>query len=107
MPARSVLDSVMLIDRDCAEKREITAMTNYYTASSARKDSKRLSWTGLATMAGQKNGVSAGMVGLEMARKGCRGCDGHRAREVSWLVRYVSIGQITDAKQGAGMGRPQ
>lgn len=100
-PASSVLDCVMLIDRDCAEKREITAMSNYYTASRAKKDSKRLSWTGLATTAGHKNGVSAGMVGLEMARKGCKGCDGHKGREVSWLVRYVSIGQVMDAKQGS------
>ncbi|KAK1754246.1 hypothetical protein QBC47DRAFT_429907 [Echria macrotheca] len=103
--ARSALDAIMAIDRDCAEKREITAMSNYYTASRARKDSgsKRLSWTGLAAAATangahghQKNGVSAGMVGLEMARKGCKNCDGHRGREVSWLVRYVAIGQIGD-----------
>jgi len=110
---RSVLDSVMLIDRDCAEKREIAAMSNYYTASRARKDSgsKRLSWTGLAATAsspgGHKNGVSAGMVGLEMARKGCKNCDGHKGREVSWLVRYVSIGKVGElaSKQGEGMGR--
>ncbi len=30
-----------------------------------------------------------GVAGLEMARRGCRDCDGHRGREVSWLVRYV------------------
>lgn len=88
----SALDSVMTIDKDCAEKREIAAMGNYHAASQAKKGDKRLSWTGLATMAGQKNGMNAGMVALEMARKGCRTSDGRRGREVSWLVRYVDIG---------------
>ncbi|KAK3375906.1 hypothetical protein B0T24DRAFT_525744 [Lasiosphaeria ovina] len=113
---RSVLDSVMTIDRDCAEKREIAAITNYYAASRKRKDGsgpngssnngKRLSWTGLAaTTAGQhKNGVSAGMEGLEMARKGCKNCDGHKGRDVSWLVRYACADPMDpmamhDAKQ--------
>ncbi|KAK3316587.1 hypothetical protein B0H66DRAFT_519607 [Apodospora peruviana] len=92
---KSRLDSTMLIDRDCAEKREIAAMGNYYAAKQGGFSSggkKRLSWTGLATSAGQKsNGVSAGMVGLEMARRGCKNCDGHKGREVSWLVRYVGV----------------
>ncbi|KAK4237310.1 hypothetical protein C8A03DRAFT_44808 [Achaetomium macrosporum] len=90
-PRRSVLDSVMNIDKDCAEKREIAAMSNYHSASRAKKGGKRLSWTGLAAMAGHnKNGMGAGMVALEMARKGCRNCEGRRDREVSWLARYVS-----------------
>ncbi|KAK4150660.1 hypothetical protein C8A00DRAFT_17866 [Chaetomidium leptoderma] len=95
---RSVLDSVMTIDRDCAEKREIAAMSNYHAASQTKKGGgKRLSWTGLATMAGQRNGMNAGMVALEMARKGCKNCDGHKGREVSWLVRYV----VMEGKQAA------
>jgi hypothetical protein len=88
---RSVLDSVMSIDRDCAEKREIAAMSNYHAASQTKKGGKRLSWTGLATMAGQRNGMNAGMVALEMARKGCKNCDGHKGREISWLTRYVAM----------------
>ncbi|KAK0644177.1 hypothetical protein B0T16DRAFT_417260 [Cercophora newfieldiana] len=108
---RSMLEHTMHIDRDCAEKREITAMTNYHAASShshgrtGGKGAKRLSWTGLAAASSsgngngsaQKgmNGVSAGMMGLEMARKGCKDCNGHKGREVSWLVRYVG---------GMGMG---
>lgn len=113
-PMRSLLDHKMMIDRDCAEKREIVAMACYSNASHTRKDKsgKRSSWTGLAATMGangaQKNGVSAGMAGLEMARKGCTNCSGHKGREVSWLVRYVSIGQAMEAKQAAevaGMGR--
>ena len=88
---RSALDSVMAIDRDCAEKREIAAMSSYHAASQPKKGGKRLSWTGLATMAGQRNGTNAGMLGLEMARKGCRSCDGRKGREVSWLARYVAM----------------
>jgi hypothetical protein len=88
---RSVLDGVMTIDKDCAEKREIAAMSNYHSAAQAKKGGKRLSWTGLAAMAGHtKNGMGAGMVALEMARKGCKNCEGRRGREVSWLARYVS-----------------
>ncbi|KAK4034849.1 hypothetical protein C8A01DRAFT_18409 [Parachaetomium inaequale] len=99
----SVLDSVMMIDRDCAEKREIAAMSNYHAASQAKKGGKRLSWTGLATMAGQRNGMNAGMVALEMARKGCKNCDGHKGGEISWLVRYVAV----EEKQAAdGSGSP-
>jgi len=119
---RSMLDSVMMIDRDCAEKREITAMSHYYRASHNTEESssgsptktskKRLSWTGLAAAAAAstgappgsppKNGMSAGMAGLEMARKGCKNCDGHKGREVTWLVRYVNIGSQTPGA-GAGM----
>ncbi|AEO64442.1 uncharacterized protein THITE_2110588 [Thermothielavioides terrestris NRRL 8126] len=93
-----VLDSVMTVDKDCAEKREIAAMSNYHAATQAKKggggggsggSGKRLSWTGLAAMAGQRNGMNAGMVALEMARKECRSCDGRWGREVTWLARYV------------------
>jgi hypothetical protein len=94
---RNALDSVMAIDRDCAEKREIAAMSSYHAASQAKKGGKRLSWTGLAAVAGQRNGMNAGMVALEMARKGCRNCDGHKGREISWLARYVAI----EGKQAA------
>jgi hypothetical protein len=101
-PPRSALDSVMAIDRDCAEKREIAAMSSYHAASQAKKGGKRLSWTGLAAMAGQRNGMNAGMVALEMARKSCKNCDGHKGREVSWLARYVAI----EGKQPADGGSP-
>jgi hypothetical protein len=99
------LDSVMTIDKDCAEKREIAAMGNYHAASQAKKGGKRLSWTGLAAMTGQRNGMNAGMVALEMARKGCRTADGRRGREVSWLMRYVAVDdkvpkQATDGVNG-------
>jgi hypothetical protein len=97
----SVLDSVMTIDRDCAEKREIAAMSNYHAASQAKKGGKRLSWTGLATMAGQRNGMNAGMVALEMARKGCKNCVGHKGAEISWLVRYVAV-EGNQAADGTG-----
>jgi len=111
---QSVLDSVMHIDRACAEKREIAAISLYNAQVMRSKTShpngaaaaaagaggggqmkKRLSWTALGAMspgAGngqQKNGMNAGMVGLEMARRGCKNCDGHRGREVSWLGRYA------------------
>ncbi|KAK3303142.1 uncharacterized protein B0T15DRAFT_401822 [Chaetomium strumarium] len=90
-PPRSVLDGVMTVDKDCAEKREIAAMSNYHSAAQAKKGGKRLSWTGLAAMAGHnKNGMGAGMVALEMARKGCKNCEGRRGRDISWLARYVS-----------------
>ncbi|KAK4449619.1 hypothetical protein QBC34DRAFT_298735 [Podospora aff. communis PSN243] len=110
---RSLLDYTMHIDRDCAEKREITAMTNYHSASHSRssKTAKRLSWTGLAAAsvngaAAQKgmNGVSAGMMGLEMARRGCKDCSGHKGREVSWLVRYVGGMQMGMGAGGNVMG---
>ncbi|KAL2257541.1 hypothetical protein VTK26DRAFT_9510 [Humicola hyalothermophila] len=97
MPCRSVLDSVVTVDRDCAEKREIAAMSNYHAASQTKKgNSRRLS--------SMKNGMKAGMIALEMARKGCRSCDGHKGHENSWLARYVG----TDASQmvdGVGGGR--
>lgn len=98
---RSMMDSTMGIDRECAEKREIAAMSNYHAASQMKKGSKRLSWTGLAAGAGQKNGMSAGMIGLEIARRGCKDCDGHKGREVSWLMRYMTIGNAMMDKMGS------
>ena len=70
-------------------------MSNYHAASQMKKGSKRLSWTGLAAGAGQKNGMSAGMMGLEIARRGCKDCDGHKGREVSWLMGYMAMGNNT------------
>ncbi|WYZ42324.1 hypothetical protein EsH8_VI_000023 [Colletotrichum jinshuiense] len=92
----SILDNVMMIDRDIAEKRELAAMANYAQTRRSRKDSRRLSWTGLGATVGGKNGVMDGVVGLEMARRGCRECDGHRGREVSWLVNYVQGGWVVE-----------
>lgn len=99
-----VMETVMTIDRDCAEKREIAAMSNYHAASHVKKGGpgspgggsggKRLSWTSLGltnTASAARNGMNAGLAGLEMARKGCKNCDGHRGREVSWLARYVNL----------------
>lgn len=105
---QSILDMTMTIDRDVAEKREFAAIANNPFATGIKKDSKRLSWTGLGATVGGANGVMDGIVGLEMARKGCKDCDGHRGREVSWLVRYVNIGQYMDSKDianaiGVGM----
>lgn len=88
---------------------------------SATGGGKRLSWTALGATAGAANGTTTatangngggvngqhgvrkggggsgssvmdGVMGLEMARRGCKDCDGHRGREVSWLVRYVNVG---------------
>ncbi|KAB5566244.1 hypothetical protein GE09DRAFT_1106036 [Coniochaeta sp. 2T2.1] len=113
----SLLDEVMLIDRDVAEKREFAAMSNFAalrsSAGGSPKDGKkeRLSWTGLGATAGQKrDGMSKvvmdGVAGLEMARKGCKDCDGHRGREVSWLVRYVNVGCVEGGgyKVDGGLG---
>ncbi|CRK36538.1 hypothetical protein BN1708_020035, partial [Verticillium longisporum] len=90
----------MSIDRDTAEKRELAAMASYAECKkrSGRfgRDGKRTSWTGLgATVGGgATNGVMDGVVGLEMARRGCRECDGHRGREVSRLADYVRNSNI-------------
>jgi hypothetical protein len=112
----SVLDEVMVIDRDVAEKREFAAMSNFAalrsSAGGSPKDGKkeRLSWTGLGATAGQKrDGMSKvvmdGVAGLEMARKGCKDCDGHRGREVSWLVRYVNVGCVENGGYKVESGR--
>ncbi|KZL66216.1 hypothetical protein CT0861_08273 [Colletotrichum tofieldiae] len=92
----SILDHVMVIDRDIAEKRELAAMANYAQTRRSRKDSRRLSWTGLGATVGGKSGVMDGVMGLEMARRGCRDCDGHRGREVSWLTNYVQTGWVVE-----------
>jgi hypothetical protein len=104
-PTNSVLNMIMLIDRDVAEKREFAAMSNFASLRSptggAPRDGKRerLSWTGLGAIASQKKNsrpVMDGVAGLEMARKGCKDCDGHKGSEVSWLVRYVNVGWARD-----------
>ncbi|ROT37062.1 hypothetical protein SODALDRAFT_260001, partial [Sodiomyces alkalinus F11] len=91
----SILDYVMSIDRDTAEKRELAAMESYAETkrSSLRLRKNRRSWTGLgATVGSCKNGVMDGVVGLQMARKGCRDCDGLRGRDVSRLAAHVRGG---------------
>ncbi|KAF3761662.1 hypothetical protein M406DRAFT_266790, partial [Cryphonectria parasitica EP155] len=88
---RSILDNFMHIDRDLAEKREFAALAKDSALQSTRGEKKRLSWTGLGATANDSKGNISGLVGLEMARKGCKDCNGHRGREVSWLVRYVCI----------------
>lgn len=127
--AAGMMDCVMHVDRDCAEKREIAAMACYQHAASRAGmmmggsmmgmtmrggKGKRMSWTGLAAGNGmmnggeQKNGMSAGQMGLEMARKGCQECKGHMGREVSWLARYVGgmimMGMEGGKMMGMGMG---
>lgn len=80
----------MLIDRDLAEKREFAALAQHSASVRSKGGKKRLSWTGLGATAGAPaNGNMDGVVGLEMARKGCRDCQGHRGRDVSRLARYV------------------
>ncbi|KAM0323724.1 hypothetical protein ACHAQA_008661 [Verticillium albo-atrum] len=111
----SILDYVMSIDRDTAEKRELAAMASYAEckkrSSRFGRDGKRTSWTGLgATVGGATNGVMDGVVGLEMARRGCRECDGHRGREVSRLADYVRTGTVIIRRESSvidalGVGR--
>lgn len=92
----SILNSLMHIDRPLAEKREFAALARGAASadsgtgsSSPRGEKKRLSWTGLGATA--TGSTMDGVVGLEMARKGCKDCHGHRGREVSLLVRYVCV----------------
>ncbi|KAH8763045.1 hypothetical protein F5883DRAFT_676654 [Diaporthe sp. PMI_573] len=87
----SILDCMMTIDRDTAEKREFAAMANQNNSNSSEKRTKRLSWTGLGATVNGMKGSMDGVVGLEMARMGCRECEGHRARDVSRLVRYAGF----------------
>ncbi|KAI3395181.1 hypothetical protein diail_1675 [Diaporthe ilicicola] len=111
----SILDCMMCIDRDTAEKREFAAMANQNNSnsSSERRTTKRLSWTGLgATAKGGMRGNMDGVVGLEMARMGCRECEGHRGREVSRLVKYVSFqsrfsADRRDVAESSGVGKVQ
>ncbi|TLD04251.1 uncharacterized protein PgNI_12018 [Pyricularia grisea] len=150
----SVLDSIMSIERDVAEKREFAAIASHASSTSlaavqsfaagggvgktSARD-KRVSWTGLgATVNGvtgvgsggnggggggganannssssNNNGISSthldGIIGLEIARQGCRDCQGHRGREVSRLVRFVDVGvgmsgAVAAAAGGGGVG---
>lgn len=88
---RSILDELMTIDRELAEKREFTALASDFASQIVKKGKKRLSWTGLGATANGMDGNMDGVLGLEMARKGCKDCTGHRGREVSRLVKYVCI----------------
>lgn len=110
----SILDCMMAIDRDTAEKREFAAMANQNNSNSSEKRTKRLSWTGLGATANGMKGSMDGVVGLEMARMGCRECEGHRARDVSRLARYVSFqGRFSvgmdrrDVAEASGVGKVQ
>ncbi|KDN67951.1 hypothetical protein CSUB01_05822 [Colletotrichum sublineola] len=94
----SILDYIMMIDRDMAEKRELAAMANHAQTRRSRKDNRRLSWTGLGATVGGRSGVMDGVMGLEMVRRGCRDCDGHRGREVSWLANYVQTGWVVETE---------
>lgn len=99
-----ILERKMTIDRDVAEKREFAAMAKHAVSSSStmKKRDKRPSWTGLGATAGGMNGNMDGVDGLEMARKGCKDCDGHKGQEVSWLARYVNAhGGYLDRKSVA------
>lgn len=111
----SILDCMMTIDRDTAEKREFAAMANQNNSnSSERRNKKRLSWTGLGATANGMKGSMDGVIGLEMARMGCRECEGHRARDVSRLARYVSYQSRypasmdrRDVTEASGVGKVQ
>lgn len=110
----SILDCMMTIDRDTAEKREFAAMANQNNSNSSEKRTKRLSWTGLGATANGMKGSMDGVVGLEMARMGCRECEGHRARDVSRLVRYAGFQsrystsmERRDVAEASGVGKVQ
>lgn len=113
----SILDCMMTIDRDTAEKREFAAMANQNNSNSSEKRTKRLSWTGLGATANGMKGSMDGVVGLEMARMGCRECEGHRARDVSRLARYAGLQQGArfsasmdnrrDVAEASGIGKVQ
>ncbi|TLD34176.1 hypothetical protein PspLS_00109 [Pyricularia sp. CBS 133598] len=111
----SVLDSIMTIERDVAEKREFAAIASHASStslaavqsfttpnggsssSSSSTNSKtsardkRVSWTGLGATV---NGVTGG----------CRDCQGHRGREVSRLVRFVDVGARVGGAVAAAAG---
>lgn len=110
----SILDCMMTIDRDTAEKREFAAMANQNNSNSSEKRTKRLSWTGLGATANGMKGSMDGVVGLEMARMGCRECEGHRARDVSRLVKYAGFQsrysksmERRDVAEASGVGKVQ
>lgn len=110
----SIMDCMMTIDRDTAEKREFAAMANQNNSNSSEKRTKRLSWTGLGATANGMKGSMDGVVGLEMARMGCRECEGHRAKDVSRLVRYAGFQSRystsmdrRDVAEASGVGKVQ
>lgn len=110
----SILDCMMAIDRDTAEKREFAAMANQNNSNSSEKRTKRLSWTGLGATANGMKGSMDGVVGLEMARMGCRECEGHRARDVSRLAKYAGFQSRfsagldrRDVAEASGVGKVQ
>lgn len=90
----SILDTRMLVDRDLAEKREFAALAQHSASVRSKGGKKRLSWTGLGATVGApaNQGNMDGVAGLEMARKGCRDCQGHRGRDVSQLARNYFLG---------------
>lgn len=102
---RSILDGLMQIDRDLAEKREFAALAKNSISHRTKGGRKRLSWTGLGATANGMNGNMDGVVGLEIARKGCKDCSGHRGREVSWLVRYLCIPSQFNIEAAPGADR--
>ncbi|KUI69438.1 hypothetical protein VM1G_05366 [Cytospora mali] len=64
----SIMDCLMNIDRDVAEKREFAAMANH-TASTRADKSKRLSWTGLGATANGMNVVLIGVLSKLLAQE--------------------------------------
>lgn len=93
----SILDNVMTFDRNLAEKREFAALAKDPASHRTTSHERRTSWTGLGATASGKSGNMDGVLGLEMARKGCKDCKDHRGREVSRLVNYVgSPSQLID-----------
>lgn len=87
----SILDDLMIIDKDLAEKREFTALAKDSVSHMTKSGKKRLSWTRLGATAGGITSETDREVGLEMARKGCKDCVGHRGWDVSRLANYVCI----------------
>lgn len=93
----SILDNLMTFDRSLAEKREFAALSKDPASHRTTSNERRASWTGLGATASGKNGNMDGVLGLEMARKGCKDCFGHRGRDVSRLGNYVATSsQLND-----------
>lgn len=101
---RSILDGLLKVDRELAEKREFAALAKDSASHYTKGERKRLSWTKLGATVGGMNGLMDGSVGLEMTRRACRDCDGHRGRDVSWLVRYVSAAGHFGQENGVADG---
>lgn len=96
----SLLDSMMTFDRTLAEKREFAALAKNPASHRTTSSERRTSWTGLGATASGRNGTMDGVLGLEMVRKGCRDCSGHRGRDISRLVNYVGThGQSSDVME--------